>query len=78
LRTRRATIHRPLHHLAFDLLLDAGHPYLEELVKIRTGDAEELQLFQEGGVWIDRFVQHTLVEFQPTQLPIDEVLRLEL
>jgi hypothetical protein len=33
---------------AFDLLFQAGHAHLEELVEIGTGDAEKLEPFQHG------------------------------
>jgi hypothetical protein len=58
-------------------LLDAGNADLEELVQVRTDDAKELQPFEQGIVRIKRLVEDALIEFQPAQLAIEKVLRLE-
>ena len=74
---RRQPVHAALDHAAFDLLLQAGDAHLEKLVEIGTDDAEELQPFQQGIGRVERLVQDALIEFQPAQLAIDEMFRLE-
>ena len=69
----REAVDVALHHFAFDLLLEPGDADLEQLVEVRTGDAEKFDALQQWRGGIQRFVQHALVEFQPAQLPIDEV-----
>ena len=67
------TVDASLPHFGFDLLFDAGHPHLEELVQVRVGNAEELQTLQERICGIERLVQDPLVEFQPTELTVEKV-----
>ena len=66
-----------LDHVAFDLLLEPGDAHLEELIEVRADDAEELHPLQQRVLRIQRLVQHALVELQPAQFAIDEVLRFE-
>ena len=70
-------IERSLGGVAFHLLFDAGDADLEELIEVRADDAEELQPFEQAIVRIERLVEHALVEFQPAQFAIEEVLRFE-
>ncbi len=60
------------HMLA--LLLEAAHAHLEELVEIRTHDAEELQPLEQRIRRVARLVEHALVEFQPTQFAVHVTL----
>ena len=57
-------------------LVELGHPDLEELVQIRGEDRQELDAFQhrETGVFGDR--QHSFVEVEPGQVPV-QVTRLK-
>jgi hypothetical protein len=48
---------------------DADHA---EFVQVGGGDGEELQAFEEGKAFVGRFVQHPLVEFEPTEFPVEE------
>ena len=63
-----------LHDIALDLLFEAGHADLKELVQVGADDAEEFEAFQEWRVRIQGFIQHALVELEPTQLPVEEEL----
>ena len=60
---------------AFNLLFEAGHAHLEELVEIGAGDAKELEPFQQGSGGIARLLQHPLVEFQPAQFAVEKPRR---
>ena len=70
-------VHAALDHLALDLLLEAGHAHLEELVQVRADDAEELHPLQQRVLRVERLVEHALVELQPAQFAIDEMSRAE-
>ena len=74
---RRQTVHRALRQLALDLLLQARHAHLEELIQIRADDAEELHSLQQRVLRVERFLQHPVIELQPAQFPIDEMSRPE-
>ena len=50
---------------------DANHV---ELVEVGGRDGEEAQPLQKRMVGVFRFLQHTLIEGQPGQLPVDEAL----
>jgi hypothetical protein len=54
------------------LLFQAGYTHLEKLIQVGTNDTEELNPFQERVSRIKRFIQNTLVEFQPTQFPVNK------
>jgi hypothetical protein len=56
------------------LLLETRNSDLEKFIQIRADDAEKLQAFQERVRFIKGLIQHTLVEFQPTQLAVDEIV----
>ena len=71
------TVHRALHHLALDLLLQAGDADLEELIQVRANDAEELHPLQERVLRVERLFEHPIIELQPAQFPIDEMSRAE-
>ena len=55
------------------LLFQARNADLEKFIKVRADDAEELQPLEHGIRFVDRLVQHALVELEPTQLAVDEV-----
>jgi hypothetical protein len=71
----REAVHAALDHVALDLLLDAGHAHLEKLVEIRAGDAEELHALKQWRGGVERLIEHALIESQPAQLAVEEVLR---
>jgi hypothetical protein len=54
-----------------DLLLEARHANLEELIQVGGKNAEEFHPLEERGALVDRLVQHSAVELQPGQLAID-------
>ena len=72
---RGQPVHRALHYLAFDLLLDPGHAHLEELIQVRADDAEELHPLQQRVFRVQRLLQHAMIKLQPAQFPIDEMSR---
>ena len=45
---------------------------LEVLVKVRAGDAEEFDAFEERIRGVERLLEHTLIEGEPTQLPVQQ------
>ena len=56
------------------LLLQTRDPDLEKFIQIRADDAEKLQAFEERVGLVKRLVKHPLVEFQPAQLAVDEIV----
>ena len=66
----RADIRRP----AVDLLLDAGHPDLEELVQVRRKDGQELDALHQWLAPVLRLLQDAPVERQPTQFSVYKIL----
>src|SRR5882672_7011175 len=73
----RQSVEAALGLAAFDLLLQSRHAHLEEFVEVGTDDGEEFEPFEQGVRGIESLVEHTLVEFQPAQLAVEEVLRLK-
>ena len=69
---RRQAIRRLGTAARLDLLLQAGHANLEELVEVGVSDAEELEAFEEGNAGIPGLVEDALVELEPTQFPVEE------
>ncbi len=72
----RQSVDAPADRAAFDLLFEAGHAHLEELVQVGAGDAKKLEPFQQRIAGIARLLQHPLVELQPAQLAIEVARRL--
>ena len=60
--------------LAFDLLLEPGDTDFEELVQVGAEDREELHPFEQRLKRVEGFLQHAVVELQPAQLSVQEVL----
>src|SRR5207247_11095019 len=58
---------------AFDRLLNTRAHKLEELIKVRTKNREELNALNKGLDWILCFLKHAAIEFQPTQFAIDKI-----
>ena len=71
----REAIRCPTAAFRLDLLLQSGHPNLEELIQIGMGDAEKLDAFEQGDGGIQRLVQDSLIEFEPGQFAIEETGR---
>ena len=55
----------------FHLGLEGGHPHHEKFVEVVAEDGAEFRLLQQGGAFIQRLNQHTLVEGDPAEFPID-------
>jgi hypothetical protein len=60
---------------AFDLLLDPGDANLEKFVEISAEDGEELHPLDQRLRRVLRFLENAPIEFEPTQLAIDEIFR---
>ena len=73
-----APVHAALRHVAFHLLLQAGDADLEKLIEVRADDAEELHALEQWRGGVERLIEHALVEGEPAQLAVEEVLRGEL
>jgi hypothetical protein len=56
------------------LLLETSDSNLEKFIQIRTDDAKKLQAFQERVRFVKCLIKHPLVEFQPAQLAVDEIV----
>ena len=56
------------------LLLETRDADLEKLIQIRADDTEKLQALQKRVRFVKSLIQHALVEFQPTQLAVDEII----
>jgi hypothetical protein len=55
------------------LLFETSHAHFKKLVQIRADDAKELQSLEQRVRFIRRLVKDALIEFQPTQLTVDEM-----
>ncbi len=75
LLTGGAAVRRGGPDAGLHLVLEAGHPHLEELVQVLTEDGEELGPLQQGDGGVGRQRQHPLVEVEPGQLAV-QVVRL--
>ena len=53
------------------LVLETGHPDLEELVEVRTEDPQELEPLQQWRPLILSLVQDPAIELQPRKLAVD-------
>lgn len=72
---RGKAVHADACAFSFDLLFKAGDANFEKFVEIRAGDAEKLYPLQQWRLWIYGLVKDALIEFEPTQLPIEEEVR---
>src|SRR6266513_4252418 len=57
------------------LLLQAGHPDLEELVQVGAEDREELEALEPRVRRVGRLIQHAGVELEPGELAVQVVIR---
>ena len=57
---------------------EPGDAHFKKFVEVGADDAEEFHAVRAAGFRIQRLIQHALVEFQPAQLAIDEMLRTKL
>src|SRR5882757_5193670 len=62
--------------LAFNLLFDSGYANIEKLIKIRAENREEFNPLNKRLRGILRFLEDSLIEREPAQLPVDEILRV--
>ncbi|MCZ7687712.1 MAG: hypothetical protein M5U28_56810 [Sandaracinaceae bacterium] len=76
--SRGHAVGRRLLHVVVDLTEQTGDADHEELVEVPRGDGRELEALEERNVGVARLVEHSLVELQPAQLPVDEERRLRL
>lgn len=60
----------PLYDSCSELLLEPGHPDLEELIQIAAEDAEKLEALEKGSALVQRFVENPAIELEPGQLSI--------
>ena len=72
LLARGPPVRRELRQPGCDLVLEGGHPDLEELVEVGREDGGELQPLQERRAGIGGQREHPLVEVEPGQLPVEE------
>ena len=56
------------------LLLETRYSHLEKFIQIRADNAKKLQAFQKRVRFVKCLIKHTLVEFQPAQLAVDEIV----
>ncbi|GAB4247899.1 MAG: hypothetical protein OHK005_14330 [Candidatus Methylacidiphilales bacterium] len=71
----RKTVRSGDKRAVFNLLLDPGHPDLEELIQIGTGNRKELNPFEERISGVTGFFKNPLIEFKPTKIPVGIKLR---
>ena len=67
---RRQAVRGPLTVVRGELLPEAGHPHLEELVEVGVEDAQKLEALEQGRARVQRLVQHAAIELQPGQLAV--------
>ena len=56
------------------LLLQTRDPDLEKFIQVGADDAEKLQAFQKRVRFVKCLIKHALIEFQPAQLAVDEIV----
>lgn len=56
--------------------METGHANHEKFIQIRGEDRQKLHAFQEGVPLILGFFQDPLIELQPAELTIQEMVRL--
>ena len=61
---------------AFDLLLDPGDADLEKFVEVGTENVKELYPLDQRLGRVLCFFENAPIEFEPTQLAINEILRI--
>jgi hypothetical protein len=55
------------------LLLETSHTDFKKFVKVRAHNRQELQPLQQRIFSVKSLIEHSLVEFQPAQLTVDEM-----
>jgi hypothetical protein len=56
------------------LLLQTCDSDFKKFIQVGADDAEKLQAFQKRVGLVKRLIKHALVEFQPAQLAVDEIV----
>ena len=56
------------------LLLETRNADFKKFIQVGADDAEKLQAFQKRVGLVKRLVKHALVELQPAQLAVDEIV----
>jgi hypothetical protein len=74
---RGQSIRAALDDGAFHLLFEAGHPDFKKLVEVGAERAKELDPFQQRRGRVQGLFQHALVELQPAQFAIEQVLPVQ-
>src|SRR5207302_9915416 len=72
LLARRVAVERQLTDVAHELLLETAHALHEELVEIVVEDRDELQPFEERVRRVLGLAEHSPIELQPGDLPVEE------
>jgi hypothetical protein len=54
-------------------VLERSDAHHEEFIKIRGSDRTEFHALEERVLLVGRFLQHTVIEREPGQLPIEEL-----
>ncbi len=72
LLARRQAVRRTLGQVGADLLLEPGHPYLEEFVHVAGKDAEKLQPLQQGHARVVGLGQHAALKLEDAEFAVDE------
>ena len=72
---RRQTLGRGGLDTGAHLAAQAGHAHHEELIEIAGRDRQEPQPLEQGMIDVVGLFQHTLVEREPRDLPVDQALR---
>ena len=72
----RSPVGGPLGHARFYLLFEGRHAHHEKFIQVGAEDRRELQPLQQGVAIVHRLVQHSPVELNPTQFPVEVVLRI--
>ena len=55
---------------------DPCKAYHAEFIQIAAGDGNEIQAFQQGIARILCFIQHSGIEFDPADIPVDESVHI--
>ena len=72
---RRAAVRHDRADARLDLVLEARHAHLEELVQVAREDRDELQALEQRAGGVLRLREHAPRELQPGELAVQEAVR---
>src|SRR5215472_8394479 len=72
---QRETVRGTFIESVFYLLHEPSHAHFEEFVEVARRDSKELQPLQQWIIRIACLIEHTMIELQPGQFPVEVIRR---